>query len=173
MRDNVLTMVALSLKSFGLSRGMIKSSLEAVFTHGCHCGWQYGRFSLSDKSLPPRDQLDKICLDFEHCSECAKMDNCDLEADTSSPLKNGTTFECNHLPDNSCQVKLFFWKGRRLYKSRKWTLKFQVWKLSEKYVPLLNKYGGEGDWIDPRFQLWKVDFHRIHGRVRGWGEPVN
>ena len=104
MRDNVVAMVAAGLKSRGASRGTIKSSLDAVFTHGCHCGWSYGRFALSDKSQKPNDRLDQICLDFDHCSECNKMDGCNLDHGHFSP--NTTDYSCDHLKTDSCQVNL-------------------------------------------------------------------
>jgi len=43
MRDNVITMVAFKMKSAGLNKSQIRESLDAVFSHGCHCGWNYGR----------------------------------------------------------------------------------------------------------------------------------
>ena len=109
IRDNVVAMVASGMKTRGMTKGTIKSSLEAVFTHGCHCGWSYGRYTLSDKSQKPDDRLDQICLDFDHCSECNKMDGCNLETgDSFSPRQNGTSFTCDHLTADSCQVSEHF-----------------------------------------------------------------
>merc|ERR1711935_369506 len=103
MRDNVVAMVASGMKTRGMTKGTIKSSLEAVFTHGCHCGW----YTLSDKSQKPNDRLDQICLDFDHCSECNKMDGCNLETgDSFSPRQNGTSFTCDHLTADSCQYNM-------------------------------------------------------------------
>lgn len=42
-RDNVVTMVALKLKSDGLKGKVMRKALEDVFTHGCHCSWHKGR----------------------------------------------------------------------------------------------------------------------------------
>lgn len=103
MRDNVITMVAFKMKNVGLNKSQIRESLDAIFSHGCHCGWNYGRHELSDKSLKPKGALDKICLDFEHCAECVKMDGCDLDQDFM-PIVNGTSFSCDHLVDNPCQM---------------------------------------------------------------------
>ena len=57
---------------------------------------------LSDKSLKPENDLDGVCLEFEQCSECVKMDGCDLDADFM-PKMNGTQFECDHLISSPCQ----------------------------------------------------------------------
>jgi len=94
--------MAVKMRSDGLSAKQTKSTLDKIFTHGCHCGWNYGRFELTDKGQKPKDALDKICLEFEHCSECAKIDGCDLDADFE-PHLNGTRFTCDHLDSGSCQ----------------------------------------------------------------------
>ena len=57
---------------------------------------------MSDKSLKPENELDGVCLEFEQCSECVKMDGCDLDADFM-PKLNGTKFECDHLIGSPCQ----------------------------------------------------------------------
>ena len=51
---------------------------------------------MTDKSRKPIDSLDKVCLDFEHCSECLYVDGCDDEINPE-PRFNGTVFTCDHL----------------------------------------------------------------------------
>ena len=43
IRDNVITMVAMSLDAAGQKKSEIRTSLESVFEHGCHCAWNFGR----------------------------------------------------------------------------------------------------------------------------------
>jgi len=95
LRDDVVAMVAVQLKSNGKSRSQVKSSITNIFTHGCHCGWSYKRYELTDKTKKPTDNLDKVCLDFEHCSECLHVDGC--VGVSSEPRFNGNEFTCDHL----------------------------------------------------------------------------
>merc|ERR1712050_553265 len=101
-RDNVVTMVALKLKGDGYRSKSLRHALEAVFTHGCHCSWNKGRHSLTDKSIAGIDESDAACLSFEHCAECLAMDGCDIEAEFSPEVtKEG--FTCQHLIGDSCK----------------------------------------------------------------------
>ena len=59
---------------------------------------------LTDKSKKPNDQLDKVCLDFEHCSECLQVDKCSSDFE---PKFNETNFSCDHLPKDSCQCRVY------------------------------------------------------------------
>ena len=43
IRDNVITMIAMSLDASGQKKSEIRTSLESVFEHGCHCAWNFGR----------------------------------------------------------------------------------------------------------------------------------
>ena len=52
--------------------------------------------------MKPENELDGVCLEFEQCSECVKMDGCDLDADFM-PKLNGTKFDCEHLIGSPCQ----------------------------------------------------------------------
>lgn len=106
IRDNVVTMIALKMKANGNTKSQIREALISIFTHGCYCGWNYGRHELSDKTLQPKDKLDQVCLDFEHCSECVTMDGCQLQNEDFMPLINGTEFSCQHLNANSCQYNM-------------------------------------------------------------------
>ena len=62
--------------------------------------------------MKPENELDGVCLEFEQCSECVKMDGCDLDADFM-PKLNGTKFECDHLIGSPCQ-ELFYIKSEEL-----------------------------------------------------------
>ena len=109
-------MVAVQLRSTGKSKAKVRTQISHIFTHGCHCGWNYKRCKkfrlfivllllvhsdeLTDKSRKPNDQLDKVCLDFEHCSECLNVDGC--TGANSEPSFNGTAFTCDHL-STGCQ----------------------------------------------------------------------
>lgn len=99
-RDDVVAMVAVQLRSTGKSKAKVRTQISHIFTHGCHCGWNYKRYELTDKSRKPNDQLDKVCLDFEHCSECLNVDGC--TGANSEPSFNGTAFTCDHL-STGCQ----------------------------------------------------------------------
>lgn len=101
-RDNVVTMVALKLKADGLKGKPMRNALESVFTHGCHCSWNKGRHTLTDKSISGVDGMDGACLHFEHCAECLKIDGCDIEAEFSPDVTNDG-FSCDHLQDDPCK----------------------------------------------------------------------
>ena len=47
-RDNVLAMVAVQLKSEGRSKAQVRDLINQIFTHGCHCGWNYRRRKIFD-----------------------------------------------------------------------------------------------------------------------------
>jgi len=129
IRDNVITMVAMSLDSAGQKKSEIRTSLESVFEHGCHCAWNFGRHELSDKTLKPQNDLDGVCLEFEQCSECVKMDGCDLDADFM-PKLNGTKFECDHLIGSPCQYNTCLCSTNMAEKLVKKIDKFEFEKLS-------------------------------------------
>lgn len=101
-RDNVVTMVALKLKSDGYKKSEMRNVLEDVFSHGCHCSWNKGRHTLTDKSISGVDGMDSACLHFEHCAECLKIDNCDIETEFS-PEITSDGFSCEHLQNDPCK----------------------------------------------------------------------
>ena len=53
-RDNVVTMVALKLKDEGLKGKEMRTALEAVFGHGCHCSWNKGRRTYQNLEQPTK-----------------------------------------------------------------------------------------------------------------------
>ncbi|CAG5109613.1 Oidioi.mRNA.OKI2018_I69.chr2.g4133.t1.cds [Oikopleura dioica] len=102
-RDNVITMVSLGLKENGFTRRDIKNALEDIFTHGCHCGWNKGRHAL-EKTKVVVDDLDQDCLNFDHCVDCLKMDQCSIETLEFSPLvEKNKPVSCDNLAGDSCQ----------------------------------------------------------------------
>lgn len=102
-RDNVVTMVALRLKDDGLKGREMRTALESVFGHGCHCSWNKGRHTLKKhKGFTGVDNVDSHCMDFEHCAECLKMDGCDIEAEFS-PEFTDNGFSCDHLQEEPCK----------------------------------------------------------------------
>lgn len=101
-RDNVVTMVGLKLKSDGLKGKQMKNALEDVFSHGCHCSWKAGRYDVTDKTIPGLDAMDSACLNFEHCTECLKIDGCDIQAEFSPGITD-EGFSCDHLQGDPCK----------------------------------------------------------------------
>jgi len=93
----------LKLKDEGLKGKEMRTALEAVFGHGCHCSWNKGRHTLTDKSHDGVDTIDSHCLNFEHCAECLKMDGCDIEAEFS-PEFTTDGFSCAHLAQDGCKA---------------------------------------------------------------------
>ena len=41
-------MVAVQLKSEGRSKAQVRDLINQIFTHGCHCGWNYRRRKILD-----------------------------------------------------------------------------------------------------------------------------